>query len=562
MRRPPLALGPLISVLVWPSSGCEDGSTPSDFDEDGWSSAEGDCDDEAPLVHPDATETCNQRDDDCNGLIDDAADADSDGFGLCDGDCDDLVSEVNPGAEEVPGNGFDENCDGSDVSPSSIGAAGFYLAGDRDDRLLGWSVATCRDVDGDGWMDLLIGGPGFDEPVAGGSAWLFRGPFTAASDGSEPHAVVAGEGGFDQAGWSVSLLGGWGEDARGALVVGAFADSAEALQAGSTYLFRGDLNGTTDVGAADVVLYGTTDDDFSGYGVAAAGDVDADGHEDLLVGSPDASTTTPVPGRAYLVRGPVDADLRLDEADAVLEGEEGLDRAGISVAGAGDVNGDGFDDLLVGAPSNSENGHDAGKAYLVLGPVSGHFDLASSVAKFVGEGEGNEAGGSVTSAGDVNADGYADLLVGAHLNSETGSQAGKAYLVFGPVEGTVPLAKADASFTGESQGDWLGWSVGAAGDIDGDGQGDVWIGAPGNRYVGDRPGRVHLFLGPFAGPVPAAASAGVLVGEHVADWAGGSISGGCDLDGGGAPDLVVGAPFRSDGGVYNGAVYIVPGESI
>src|SRR6185436_10070932 len=140
-------------------------------------------------------------------------------------------------------------------------------------------------------------------------------------------------------------------------------------------------------------------------------------------------------------------------------GEDAVDLAGYSVSGAGDVDGDGHDDVLVGAPAHYEGGLRNGAAYLVLGPVTGTVDLSLADAKLVGEEDDDAAGGSVSGAGDVNGDGPDDLLVGAPGPSKLGLYAGAAYLVLGPVTGTVDLSLADAKLVVEEEYQYVGISV-------------------------------------------------------------------------------------------------------
>ena len=138
-------------------------------------------------------------------------------------------------------------------------------------------------------------------------------------------------------------------------------------------------------------------------------------------------------------------DTDLSHADAAFWGEDGLDYSGYSVASAGDVNGDGYDDILIGAHFDGDGGAKAGQTYLILGKASGwamDTDLSNADASFIGEGGNNASGYSVASAGDVNGDGGADILIGAYNNHDGGIQAGQTYLLFGtppppPVGGEV-----------------------------------------------------------------------------------------------------------------------------
>jgi hypothetical protein len=191
-----------------------------------------------------------------------------------------------------------------------------------------------------------------------------------------------------------------------------------------------------------------------------------------------------------LVRGPVSGtfDLSLADAKLVGGGAEGVS----SVSGAGDVDGDGLDDVLAAGGGDSR----AGAAYMVLGPVTGTLDLpVAADATLVGE-EPDDAASSVSGAGDVDGEGHDDILVGAPLNDEGGARAGAVYLVLGPATGTVDLAGADAQFVGEAV-DEVGFDLGlqgtftGAGDVDGDGQDDIVLGA----YQDGDGGTAYLFYG-------------------------------------------------------------------
>ena len=188
-------------------------------------------------------------------------------------------------------------------------------------------------------------------------------------------------------------------------------------------------------------------------------------------------------GAAYVVLGSslgTSSTIDLSTADYKLVGESASDYAGYSVSSAGDVDGDGLGDVLVGAFRNDGGGTDAGAAYVVLGSslgTSSTIYLANSADyKLVGEDISDFAGVSVSSAGDVDGDGLDDLLVGAWLNDDGGSQAGKTYLILGAsldMTAEIDLSLADYSFVGEKDYDYLGWSISSAGDVDDDGLDDI-----------------------------------------------------------------------------------------
>ena len=172
-------------------------------------------------------------------------------------------------------------------------------------------------------------------------------------------------------------------------------------------------------------------DDHSGYISGLGGDVDGDGYDDVFIGAPQNDFGGSNAGAAYLLYGPVEAGAGLVDAEATIVGEAVEDWAGYSISHAGDLNGDGSGDVLIGAYGNDAGGSNAGAAYILCGPVFGAVDLATADAKLVGEEAEDYAGINVSSAGDVDADGYDDVLVGAWGNDVGGSLAGAVYLLYG-----------------------------------------------------------------------------------------------------------------------------------
>jgi hypothetical protein len=272
---------------------------------------------------------------------------------------------------------------------------------------------------------------------------------------------------------------------------------------GAAYLVLGSSSGISDMSlsSADAKLTGETSDDYAGYSISTAGDVNNDGYDDVLVATPYESTGGSRAGAAYLVLGSSSgiSDMSLSSADAKLTGETSDDYAGSSVSAAGDVNNDGYADVLVGAHREDTGGTNAGAAYLVLGSSSGISDmsLSSAYAKLTGEGTNDAAGISVSAGGDVNNDGYADVLVGARHASAGGISPGGVYLVLGSSTGfsDMSLSSADAKLIGETSGDYAGSSVSTAGDVNNDGYSDVLVGAYGEDTEGTNTGAAYLIFG-------------------------------------------------------------------
>ena len=324
-----------------------------------------------------------------------------------------------------------------DIGDSLYGAAGDMSGGD---------VAWLGDMNGDGWEDMLIGATGMDVAEsdmgycatvdrddygdeggkAAGGAYVVLGPVTGSTPLSASEGLVLGEDGYDYAGWTLTEAEDLNGDGVVDLFVSAFNNCQSFVNAGAAYVMYGPVSGDNLLADADAKWMGQSSNDNAGDSLAVAGDVNGDGWPDLLVGAPNRYSTG---GSVYLVLGPSYGTTGLGSADAILAGEEEWDAAGSSLDSAGDVNADGFDDLLIGAYHESGRAPYSGAAYVVLGPVTGSYDLGAAAGKFAPA--SGAAGVSVANAGDVDADGLTDLLIGAYGDSDAAEHAGAAYLLLG-----------------------------------------------------------------------------------------------------------------------------------
>ncbi len=483
------------------------------------------------------------------------ADADGDGWTVADGDCDDGDPRVHPRALDDCGDGIDQDCDGSDPACRFEGEVTLgdlrivQLTGETGWDEAGWSLAGPGDVDADGHADLLIGAPARMHTKNEGGACLLYGPVTEDRSLALADARLFGDDWEKLAGLPLAGAGDVDGDGFADLLIGAPYHS-EPFVHGVAYLVLGPVPvGDLDLSLADARLLGDGRISYAGWSVAGAGDTDGDGCADVLVRAHISGVGQVV----YLVRGPVAGDVGLSDAEARLDSEEENDRAGDTLTGVGDVDGDGLDDVLVGAHQSDLGGTMAGAAYLLYGPLSGERSLTDADARLLGLNADDRVGWAVAGPGDVDGDGHADLLIGA-WGVDTGVEdAGAAYLLYGPLGRGDTLAGADATLVGGEAGVEAGWDVEGAGDLDEDGFADVLV--TGSTEEG---GTVFLVYGPVEASLDLSTADATFVAEDADDRAGRALAGPGDVDGDGHADILIGAPGSDDAGDHAGAAYLVP----
>ena len=403
------------------------------------------------------------------------------------------------------------------------GTDGFVLNGIDADDFTGFSVSSAGDVNADGVDDLIIGAYVADPngvENAGRSFVVFGAPGLGAS-GVIELSSLDGSNGFilngidpgDGSGISVSSAGDVNADGIDDLIIGAWgADATNAKSsAGESYVVFGapglGASGVIELSSLDgsngFVLNGVDIGDFSGRSVSSAGDVNGDAIDDLIIGAFQADDPNGLnSGESYVVFGApgigASGVIELSSLDGangfVLNGIDGFDDSGRSVSSAGDVNGDGIDDLIIGAYGADPNGLNSGESAVVFGApglgASGSIELSaldgSNGFLLHGIDADDFSGNSVSSAGDVNGDGVDDLIIGASAADPNGNDfAGESYVVFGATgvgaSGVIELGSLDGTnglvLNGIDAGDRSGWSVSSAGDVNGDCIDDLIIGA-------------------------------------------------------------------------------------
>ncbi len=416
------------------------------------------------------------------------------------------------------------------------GTNGFRLDGAAASDLTGRSVAGAGDVNGDGIDDLIVGAFHEDadqitpELLPGKTYVVYgqAGPFASSIDLDSLNGtdgfVINGLSNDDNLGFSVRGAGDINGDGLDDMIIGAYkADpNLPDVDSGAAYVVFGDtgfgssFDLTTLDGTNGFVIEGVSEDDQLGISVSSAGDVNADGLDDLVIGAHQDDPNGADSGAAYVVFGKSGAfSATLDPS--TLNGSNGFaingvgagDNAGRSVGLAGDFNGDGFADVLIGAPFADGANTNSGAAYVVFGQggaFASSIDLSTlngtTGFKLNGIDTGDQAGFSVSGAGDVNGDGLDDLLVSAFLANPSGTRSGETYLIHGrtsAMPATINLSALAGSdgfvLNGIDAQDRSGVSARSAGDVDGDGFDDLIIGAFLADPNGSASGESYLVFG-------------------------------------------------------------------
>ena len=562
----------------------------------GYAAADGDCDDTDAAVSPGATELCNSIDDDCDGAVDaddpSAAgvtvyypDVDGDGYGAtglgaaacaspgsgyltASGDCDDADAAVSPAATEVCGDGLDNDCSGGDQScgTGTSGSAGDVyevdalafatISGLNQYDGVGAQLASAGDLDADGDDDLLLGLDGR------GKAYVYHGPLSGAYDLTDADLVISGERSSGDLGWNVVETGDLDQDGQDDLMLGARYDYVGGLTSnGGVYIWSGPVTGGAfDYSTADVTISGSGTRDYLGGLFQNVGDVNGDGQTDVLLGGRGAHPTrssSSYYGAVFLFHGPITADTTELDAVAYLEGDLSYGYVGEQQAdGSGDIDGDGFADLLV-----SQYGEE--RFHVIYGPLSTSGDIDLVADHTIVASSSNQLGQELGFAGDLDGDGLSDIYATEPYWDYSSSEVntGRAYVWYGPMSGTSSSAQlADARFQSARAYDYLGFDMAAPGDLDGDGLPDLVIGAHGDDDFGSVSGAAFVITETPSGAYDMDTDFQAKVGGAASgDELGQGVGPVGDLDADGIDDLGLGAPSENTADYDAGMVYLLSG---
>ena len=344
------------------------------------------------------------------------------------------------------------------------------------------AVAGAGDVDGDGYDDVVLGDwmaePGL---VHAGAIFVYWGGPDSLSPDSVQRVVASDKEMSDKLGCSVAGAGDLDGDGYADLIVGATGVADE----GAAYAYYGSASGVDGSREDKLEVDGLDSSTSFGNSVAGAGDTDGDGLSDVVVGAMNSY------GSAFVYSGTGRGIEWTPQAE--LEASDGFagDAFADSVDGAGDVDGDGYDDVVVGAPGKDLVGDRSGAAYVYRGSSDG-IDPDTEVQLVQADAADQDwLGRNVAGAGDVDGDGYDDLIIGAHGANE---QKGAAYLFVGGPDGPTTDSQLRL-VPAHGVGGFYGSGVAGAGDVDGDGYDDVLVGAQRDNQADRLAGAVHLHFG-------------------------------------------------------------------
>jgi len=410
----------------------------------------------------------------------------------------------------------------------------------------GYSVGTAGDVNNDGYDDIIVGARWYDSGQTDeGAAFVYHGSATGLSTG--PNWMAESNQASAEFGYSVGTAGDVDGDGYDDVIIGApYYDGGETDE-GRAFVYHGSATGLST--AANWTAEGNQAEAYFGYSVGTAGNVNGDGYDDVIIGAHGYDNGQANAGWAFVYHG--SATGLSTTADWAAGSDQSGANFGCSVSTAGDVNSDGYADVIVGAWHYDNEG----RAYVYYGSSSG----LSTTANWMAESDQTDArlGWSVGTAGDVNGDNYADVIVGAYQYDNGQVNEGRAYVYYGSATGLSTTADwtAEGDQTGGAQ---FGYSVGTAGDVDGDGYDDVIVGMPHYTNLESSEGAVFVYHGSAMGLSTAASW--IVEGNQNNAYLGWSVGTAGDANGNGCADVIVGAYWYDNGQTNEGRAFVYYGS--
>jgi len=468
-------------------------------------------------------------------------------------------------AGDVNGDGYSDIIVGAPGKNTSGGSAfAYYGSSDSVEDDYGWNkpsnkenahfghaVASAGDVNGDGYADVIVGGPQWDGGLAfEGIATLYLGSGSGLNIAPSWSKTSNQENA--QYGWSVSTAGDVNGDGYDDVIVGApYYDHSQENE-GMVWVYHGNLEDLDSAPSWD--KESDQANAHFGYDVSTAGDVNGDGYSDVIVGAPDIDMGQSDEGAAWVYKGSADGLIskpiwyaQSDQADAAF---------GYSVSTAGDINADGYFDVIIGAPEWNNGQNSEGGAWVFVGS---HYGLNESF-KWRQDSDqiGANYGYSVGTAGDVNGDGCSDIIVGAPRYERTAEyeNEGKAYVYLstGSSLSYSPIFEKPSNQAGAS----FGCSVGTAGDVNGDGYADIIVGAYLWNAGETNEGGAWVYHGSSSGVI--SAPQWYAQGNQTTAHFGSSVASAGDVNGDGYADVVVGAPWYEESYNQEGEAFVYHGN--
>ncbi len=428
------------------------------------------------------------------------------------------------------------------TTPASI------LEINQNTALMGNSVSSAGDVNGDGYSDVIVGAPYYDNGNTNeGGAFVFHGSTTGIS--TTIQTQLEGDQDNAQLGFSVCTAGDVNGDGYSDVIIGTPYGSYGQSFEGAAFVYHGSSTGITTT--IQTQLECNQASASMGRSVAAAGDVNGDGYSDVIVGAMQYDNGSADEGAAFVYHGSasgitttIQTQLECNQVNARYSG---------SVSSAGDVNGDGYSDVIVGAEYFDNGNANEGAAFVYHGSASGITTTIQTQLEC--NLDNAQLGLSVAAAGDVNGDGYSDVIAGAWNYNNGQSQEGAFFVYHGSGSGITTTVQ--SSLEGNQIGAEMGYSVASAGDVNGDGYSDIIVGAQSYDNGSTNEGVVFVFYGSASG-INTSVFTQLECNQSFANF-GHSVKSAGDVNGDGYSDIIVGAHVYDDGNTDEGAAFVYHG---